>query len=862
MEFKDHHETMGVKRDATAEALAPVLRARTLNVGIPRGIMQGQRIGLGGQGGPGLGARQAALFAVDRSATREGVGYVDAQTNRARWGGPFAGLAFAAVVLVTLALGVPAAAQAQGADSSRVGSEPPVTAAHLESLLETLRDDAEREELLRAIESLVESQRARTADAPSSEAGGIGDTALAFLSRRVETLGGVAADATRFVADLPELGGRLAAEAADPEVRAGWIEFVIKLVLIVGAGFVVERLVVRLLAQPRFELREREGDGVWLRALFLLERTLLDLAPVGAFWIAAYATLSLSEPGPGTRVVALIIVNANLLVRAITVLARMILRPRYSTFRLVGFSDDTANYLFFWVRRLAVVSVYGYFIAEAFLLAVGPGSHAFVQKLVGLLLAALIVMFVLQNRIPVRRWIAGPDPNASGAWGRARGSLAVIWHVLAIVYTVAVYAVWAVELEGGFDYLLHGTVVTLVTVALAAAAVTGIEKAIERGFRLNEETRQRFPRLEERVNRNRGLLEIAVRSVVAVIAVLVVLDAWGLGPFAWLSSESGRAFAGHLVTIVFVAGGALAAWELLSTVVERYLDERDESGEVVQRGARIRTFLPLLRNVVRIVLLLFVVLIVLSEIGINIGPLLAGAGIVGLAISFGAQSLVKDVITGFFILLEDTISVGDVVDLGGHFGIVEGMSIRSVRLRDLEGTVHTVPFGEVASVLNMTKDYSFAFMDVGIAYREDVDQVVEVLREIGEGMQADEEFGPLILEPLEVLGLDSFGASSVNIRVRLKTLPIEQWQVKREYQRRMKRAFDERGIEMPFPHQTVYFGTDKAGHSAAARIALESAAAEELRDRQAAPTRPDESERKGPEPVRTRPAPPQSSEEG
>ena len=771
-------------------------------------------------------------------------------------------LAFATIVLVTLTLLVPASAKAQGADSSRGGSETPITASHLESLLETLRDDAEREELLRAIESLAEAQRARTADAPTSETGGIGDTALAFLSRRVEAFGSVAAAATRFIADLPELARRLAVEAADPEARAGWIEFVVKLALIVGAGFLVERLVMRLLARPRFELREREGDSVWLRALFLLERTLLDLAPVGAFWIAAYAALSVSEPGPGTRVVALIIVNANLIVRAVTVLARMVLRPRYSTFRLVGFSDDSANYLFFWVRRFTVVSVYGYFIAEAFLIGVGPAPHAFVQKLVGLLLAAMVIMFVLQNRLPVRRWIAGPEPNASSAWGRARVSLAVIWHVLAITYTVALYAVWAVELEGGFDYLLHGTVVTLVTVALASAAVTGVEKAIERGFRLNEETRQRFPRLEERVNRNRGFLEIAVRSVVSVIAVLVVLDAWGLGPFAWLSSESGRAFAAHLVTIVFVAGSALAAWELLSTVVERYLDERDESGEVVQRGARIRTFLPLLRNVVRIVLLLFVVLIVLSEIGINIGPLLAGAGIVGLAISFGAQSLVKDVITGFFFLLEDTISIGDVVDVGGHAGIVEGMNIRSVRLRDWSGNVHTVPFGEVASVLNMTKDFSFAFMEVGIAYREDVDEVIEVLREIGEGMQTDEEFGPLILEPLEVLGLESFGASSVNIRIRLKTLPIKQWPVRREYQRRMKRVFDERGIEIPFPHQTVYFGTDKTGHAAAARIALESAAAEELRDRQAAPTQPDESGRKGPEPVRTRSAPPQSSEEG
>ena len=678
--------------------------------------------------------------------------------------------------------------------------------------METLRDDAAREELLLALETILEAQRPRSADVPSTETGEVGGTVLAFLSGRVEAMGTVAADTVRLLADLPDFARRLAAGAADPQVRGRSLELLLKLVLIVGAGFLVERLVIRLLARPRFELREREGDSDWLRALFLLERTALDLAPVGAFAVAAYTTMALADPRPGTRVVALIIVNANLLVRAVTVVARMILRPRYSSIRLLRLADETASYLFFWVRRLAVVSVYGYFIADALLLlGAGEEAHALARKLVGLLLAAMLVMFVLQNRVAVRRWIAGADPSASGAWGRARVSLAVIWHVLAIAYTVAVYTVWAVELQGGFDHLVHGTVVTLLTVALASAAITGSRKAIERGFRVNEETRRRFPRLEERVNRNRGFLEIAVRSLVGAVAVLVVLDAWGLGPFAWLSSEGGRAFAGHLVTIVLVAGGALSAWEVLSTVVERYLDERDESGEVVQRGARIRTFLPLLRNVVRIVLLLFVVLIVLSEIGINIGPLLAGAGIVGLAVSFGAQSLVKDVITGFFILLEDTISVGDVVDLGGHLGIVESMSIRSVRLRDLEGTVHTVPFGEVASVLNMTKDFSYAFMDVGIAYREDVDQVVEVLREIGEGMQADEEFGPLILEPLEVLGLESFGASSVNVRIRLKTLPIKQWAVRREYQRRMKRVFDERGIEIPFPHQTVYFGTDKTG---------------------------------------------------
>ena len=696
-----------------------------------------------------------------------------------------------------------------------------MSAVQIESLVETLRDDAEREKLIGQLEVLLEAQSARSTETPSTDVDSVGVTALAFLSRNVEALTALAGEAVRSLASVPALAGELARQASDPEVRERWLEIAFKLIVVVGVGFVAEWLVMRFLSRPRIHSRERNDDATGRLAVRLIERTLMDLAPVVAFAVAGYAALAGVDPPSQARVIALVIINANVIVRAVTVLARLVLRPRFATFRFVDLSDENANYLFFWVRRLTVVSVYGFFIAEALpLLGTAQDAQAIARKLIGLVVASMVVVLVLQNRQPVHAWLSGAG-TVSG-WRRIRRSFAEVWHLVAIAYVTAVYAVWATGVPGGFEFLIQGTVVTLVTGLAAYAAFSALHKVVEQGFRVNEETRSRFPRLEERVNRYRGIIETAVRSIVVLVAALVVLDAWGLGPFDWLASESGRVLVGRLVTVVFVAGGALVAWELLSTLVERYLEERDAQGERVARGARVRTFLPLVRNVVRIVLLVLVVLVVLSELGIDIGPLLAGAGIVGLAVSFGAQSLVKDVITGFFILLEDTISVGDVVDLGGRSGIVESMTIRSVRLRDVGGNVHTVPFGEVAAVLNMTKDFSYALMEVGIAYREDVDEVVEVLREIGEGMQADEEFGPLILEPLQVLGLDSFGASSVNIRIRLKTLPIQQWAVRREFQRRMKRLFDERGIEIPFPHQTVYFGVDKSGRAPAARFAMES----------------------------------------
>jgi small conductance mechanosensitive channel len=197
---------------------------------------------------------------------------------------------------------------------------------------------------------------------------------------------------------------------------------------------------------------------------------------------------------------------------------------------------------------------------------------------------------------------------------------------------------------------------------------------------------------------------------------------------------------------------------------------------------------------------------------------------VGLAIGFGAQALVKDVITGVFILLEDAIAVGDWVEVGGVMGGVESMSIRSVKLRDLNGVVHVVPFGDIASVTNMNREFGYALMDIGVAYREDVDEVIEVLKEIGAEIREDETVGPQILEDMEVFGLNNLLDSAVEIRVRMKTKPLRQWSVRREFLRRTKKRFDELGIEIPYPHQTLYFGVDKEGNAPAAHVRFEESA--------------------------------------
>jgi small conductance mechanosensitive channel len=221
---------------------------------------------------------------------------------------------------------------------------------------------------------------------------------------------------------------------------------------------------------------------------------------------------------------------------------------------------------------------------------------------------------------------------------------------------------------------------------------------------------------------------------------------------------------------------------------------------------RVKTLTGLLGTICLTLLWVVAVVMSLDQVGLDITPILASAGIVGLAVGFGAQNLVRDVINGFFMILENQVRVGDVAVVNGTGGLVEAISFRTITLRDLTGTVHIFPNGTITTLSNMTKEWSYYVLDIGVAYKEDTDRVSAVMKEVGKELQNDPEIGPNMIEPIEILGVDQFGDSAVVIKARLKTLPIKQWVVGREYRRRLKKAFDEKGIEIPFPHRTLYMG--------------------------------------------------------
>ncbi len=267
------------------------------------------------------------------------------------------------------------------------------------------------------------------------------------------------------------------------------------------------------------------------------------------------------------------------------------------------------------------------------------------------------------------------------------------------------------------------------------------------------------------------------------------------------------AASGRIVLILILAFVAMAIVRALLTQVDKRLRSRAEAeGEDNAEAARrANTLLGLVRQAVFIVLWVVVILMVLKEVGVEVGPLLASAGIIGLAVGFGAQNLVRDVISGFFVILENQIRVGDVAVINGTSGVVERINFRTTVLRDVSGTVHIFPNGTITTLSNMTRDWSGYVLNIGVAYKEDTDRVVEIMRQVGAEMRKDPVFGRSMIADIEIFGVDKLAESSVVIQGRIKTRPIKQWEVGREYLRRLKRRFDQEGIEIPFPHRTFSF---------------------------------------------------------
>jgi small conductance mechanosensitive channel len=695
---------------------------------------------------------------------------------------------------------------------------PALPADEVHALIDSLQDEKARARLVRQLQALVAAERGAEATAPVEPV----EPAdfVSEMARRLNAVGGELLAGAAMILDAPLLIDWASAQIADAEARGRWGEVLLACAVIFGLGVGAEWLLRRLFGRFGGEPAASDHESRFMRLFHTALGLLLELIPVGAFAAAALLILAIMLPPFSlARYGMAELVWATILARLILAAAKALLVSRPAWPSLVPLEEETRNYLLIWVRRFTCWGVFGYGITgAAWWLGVPGAIHALMLKIVGLGLAMLGIVFVLQNRQAIGAWIAGEAEQASGGWARLRRHLGDTWHVLTIVYIGAVYVAYSLHSEDHSHFVLRATVLTLVAVGAARLLVRLIERGSNRSFAVAPDLKARFPMLEQRANR---YLPIVVRLAAVGIyglAVLAVLQAWHISSFSWFATPVGRRVGGAILSIALVVGLAVVAWEMLAAAIERNLAALDHEG--APSRARRRTLLPLLRTAMACVIVAIAGLIVLSQVGINIAPLLAGAGVIGVAIGFGSQALIKDIITGLFILVEDQIAVGDIVDVGKeHAGVVEAISVRTIRLRDQGGVVHTVPFSEVTSVKNLTRDFAFAVARVTIAYGEDVDRVVELLRGVCDELAEDAELGPLIIDRFDYQGVDSLNEFSVVLLLRVRTQPGKQWVVGRALNRRIRDAFEQHGIAMRDPSPVVVTGPPAGPASASDKTA-------------------------------------------
>ncbi len=687
-----------------------------------------------------------------------------------------------------------------------------------QQLADILQDDAARaqliEELRGAAGSLPEGLAAE-AEAPASFS-----QTLAGATQNIAQ--GILNDGVAAVNALMALNS----ERSD-FVLADFVSGLIGL-LIVGAVTLVAVGVFRGMARPVFRRAADMATNATLlrRAGAVIWATLFDALVILAAWLAGYVAVALmGSLTEATSTFAALFLNAFLFIELFKLALRVLFAARDDALRLLPMGAENAAYWYAWLARLSTFIGYGLLLVVPVLndsvsLALGRGA-TFVVVLVSFIYAVTVIM---QNRTSVGDQFREAAANAeSSVAGFGYKLLARVWHVLAIGYFLALGLVVLSRPEDALPVMLQSTAQMVISIAVGILLAALLNQLLRRPHFLSDDVRARFPMLDERLGSFVPTV-LKVLDVVILLAVIgAVLDAWGLFNFgSWLASDAGSALILTAITVGLVLAAAKGLWIVLASWVEFRLSPDTGEGEPT---AREKTLLTIFRNAIMVAIIIMTMMIVLAEIGINIGPLIAGAGVLGLAIGFGSQKLVQDIITGIFIQMENAINAGDVVTAGGITGTAEKLTVRSLSIRDLNGTYHIIPFSSVDTVSNFMRGFAYHVGVYGVAYREDTDEVIEHLKAAFEELKQDETHRPNILDDeLEVHGVTALADSSVNVRVRIKAAAGTQWAIGRAYNRLVKRHLDAAGIEIPFPHMTLYFGQDKDGSAPPAPIRLDKPA--------------------------------------
>ncbi|MBO0905635.1 mechanosensitive ion channel domain-containing protein [Jiella sonneratiae] len=734
---------------------------------------------------------------------------------------------FAAVVLLFLAF-LPLAASAQSLPGLSGGSSAPA-----ETKTDAKADEPSLDDLIKILENddtrkkLVESLKAAAYEAPAN--GDAGKTAPENADKPAEivrSLPGRVAEYSRMVIgavvesfqEVPQyinLSVEMLSGARSIDIPS-ILQAILPVALVALAVFAILFL-GRYLERGIFSrlAHRAEHAGPISKLAYLVLSGLIEAFVVLVSWACGYLVATLYN---GVRPIfaQALFLNAFLLVEMIKVGLSAFVAPNYPALRLTPFSNRQASYWYFWISRL--VSILGYtflFVAPIVQWASTQAAAAATQFIVAFGSLCLAVGLILKNRGVVRERLKRARKNGDTSFRAfVHALVGQIWWVLAIVAAISLFVVWLQSPEDGLSFVAVAAGKSVAAMALGGLLFSVLSRMIAHGVTIPQELKYRLPLLERRLNGFVPKLLTIFSIVVVLVVVTYIFDSWEISRFGtWFASNTGQTIVSGFLGALLIVVVAVAIYLGVSSWIEYRLNPN--YGKVPT--ARERTLLSLFRNAFTITLIVVISMLVLSQIGIDIAPLLAGAGVVGLAIGFGAQKLVQDIITGAFIQIQNAMNEGDVVELNGVSGVVEQLTVRSVGLRSVDGTWYLIPFSSVDQVANFSKDFAYYVADIGVAYRENVEDVKAMMVDAFEELKGT-NVGENLISGFDMWGVNELGDSAVVVRGRVMTKPGTQWGVGRAYREIVKRMSDERGIEIPFPHMTIWFGEGRDGKAPPIRL--------------------------------------------
>jgi len=598
--------------------------------------------------------------------------------------------------------------------------------------------------------------------------------------------------------------------------------------LLILAGLAIEWLVRRSTEILRRQILETASLG---RLAFLgrvVSRLLLNMLGIGTYILTTFVLFAIfyDEGDPGFAIVSGTLLPSYF-IRFFILAANLVLAPAAPELRLFLLLDEDAKFLYRWTITIVVTAIVIADISYIFWGAgIGQESFILMYSMSGLSVSFLAVLMIWRSRHRVSRAIWSGDPDRDTDKSSLRAKIAISWHWFAMLYVIGMGIFWFVRGLAEGEIAMLPTIISvfliplligishwaerLLDIASGQSPSSFISPGIDSHEAMSDsEAAESEEIVDPKVDRKSylqqhlPLIKIIIRILLVALLFFLILRLWGI------DLSVGRIFTSTALKILGLALVGIVVWQFTKARIDRKIreempDDDEEMEEGGRGGSRIGTLLVLLRKFIFSVLFVIVSLIILSSLGLDIAPLIAGAGVIGLAIGFGSQTLVRDILSGVFFLVDDAFRVGDYIDAGGNKGMVEYISLRSVKLRHPRGMVFTIPFGDMGAIQNFSRDYIITKLDVRVRYDTDIDRIRKIVKKIDQELQQNEEIGPVLLGKIKSQGVREMDDSAMILRVKFKTPPGEQFVVRREVYRRIQERFREEGVEFAHRNVTVY----------------------------------------------------------